>query len=59
MLHIVIRKILFALIRVPLVINFSRKTGVSNLHQVVATSVMDYNKANKHEKLCHMINLDR
>ena len=49
---------LFALIRVRLVVNVSRKTGESNLHHIYADFVMDYNKANKHVKLCHMINLD-
>ena len=48
----------FALIRVRLVVNVSLKTGESNLHHIYADFVMDYNKANKHVKLCHMINLD-
>ena len=58
MSHIVIRKILFAINRVFLVVNVSLKTGESNLHHIYADFVMDYNKANKHVKLCHMINLD-
>ena len=61
MSHIVIRKILFALNRVFLVVIVvivSRKTGESNLYHIYAAFVMYYNKVNKHVKLCHMINLD-
>ena len=36
----------------------SNVTGESNLHHIDAAFVTDFNKENKHVKLCHMINLD-
>ena len=46
-----VRKILFALIRVLLVVIVSRETGESNLHHIYAAFVMDYNKEIEQSKM--------